>query len=371
MGCTELATALNNIAAQLACICAAMGTTNCQTQPQDAGYDGQAQYDDYISDVEEDVGGVPGGFGTWAAWKAAKCKGAQRLVDDIVSATTDIGMRLTSGILITFTLLNGLLLLTVITAPISMVLQLAITMVAIAANYAAEEVTGWLIEHKPSLVCEIYLSETTSEAHQRITAYINDNWAAESSEQPTKQMFNYQTLSSIFDGTMRDYTVWEGDYSETYCTACEELEEGVEFLWEWPACPGPHFVDGGVCESGRLCFNGDIDDAHQQHIVTDATFNQMTLEIRFRSSQGTGWTVGGIAIQRWDTGLDDWVGEGYLSANTSEDAGVLNTCLDTFPIAPPAAGGLYRAVLQGAAGQHGSSPYPVQFEYARVKYETV
>ena len=371
MGCTEIATALNNIAAQLACICQGMGTASVQTQPQDDGYSGQQQYDDYISDVEEDVGGVPGGFPSWAAWKIAKCKGAQRLIDDIISATTDIGMRLTSGILITFTLLNGLLLLTVITAPISMVLQLAITMVAIAANYVYEEVTGWLITHKQSLVCEIYLSETTSEAHQRITAYINDHWSVASSNEPTKQMFNWQTLSSIFDGTMRDYTDWEGDYSETYCTTCVALEEDVEFTWTWPPCPGAHFQDGGVCENSRLCFNGDVADAHQQHIVTAGTWNQVTLECRFRSKFGAAWTVGWLSVERWDTGLDDWVQEAALPCNTTVAAGQLNTSLVAYPKAPPAAGGLYRAVLEGADGQHDSSPYPLQVEYARVKYETV
>lgn len=371
MGCEELATALNSIAAQLACICQAMATSTCQTQPQDEGYDGQQQYDDYVSDVQEDVGDVPGGFGTWAAWRVAKCKGAQKLVDDVTAATVDIGVRLTSGILITFTLLNGLLLLTVITAPISIVLQLVITLIAVAANYVASDVVDWLVANKQDLVCEIYLSDTTSEAHQRITAYISDNWTPGSSDHPTRQMFNYQTLSSIFDGAMRDYTVWEGDYSETYCTACEELEEGVEFTWTWPPCPGDHFTDGGVCDSGRLCFNGDIDDAHQQHVNTLGTWNNINIEMRYRSRFGSGWTVGFVGVERWDVVLDEWMPTAGQSANNYQPIGDLNVIDVDIPVAPPEPGGLYRCRIAGAAGQHDPSPYPFQVEYVRILYESI
>ncbi|MCK5292651.1 MAG: hypothetical protein KAR39_11635 [Thermoplasmata archaeon] len=346
-----------------------MATANVQGQPADEGYSGQAAYDDYISTVVEDVNPVPGGFGTWDAWRVAKCKGAQRLVDDITATTQEIGVKLTTGILLTFSVLNGLLLLSVITAPISMVLQLVITFAAIAVNYVYEDVTSWLISHKESLVCAIYESATTGEAHQRISAYISDNWDVSSSDQPTRQMFNYQTLSSIFDGAMRDYTEWQGDYSEDYCTSCESLPEGVEFTWTFPPCPGDFFQDGGVCDGGRLCFNGDIDDAHQQHINTMGTFLNIEVEIRFRSRFGSGWTVGAFSIDRWDAILEDWIPEAIVSANTSAAAGNLNTIETDFPQSPPLPGGLYRARLEGADGQHDTSPYPLQVEYARVLYE--
>lgn len=169
-------------------------------------------------------------------------------------------------------------------------------------------------------------------------------------------------------------TAWAtANVTANYCDVCEELETGVEFTWTWPPCPATHHTDGGVCYGAPLvlCFNGDIDDAHQQHVATAGTYNRITLECRFRSKFGAAWTVGWLSVERWDSGLETWVQIAALSLDTDQAAGNLNTVLDTFTQDPVVPGGLYRSVLEGADGQHDTEPYPLAVEYARVKYELI
>lgn len=371
MGCEEMTAAMVQIAAQLNCICTAIQSGLVQSQPQDEGYENQPYYDDYISDVVEDEGTPPGGLPDWDAWRAAKCIGAQKLVDDVGTAIVKMGESVAGGILVTFSVINGILLLTVITIPISIVIQVVTTIVALVASLEYEDVAAWLYEHKEGLVCAIYNAPTASAAYSAVHAYIASGWDAGAGIALVRSLFNYDAISAIFDYTQRNYDDWSGDYSESYCDVCEELPEGVEFIWTWPPCPGTHHPDGGICDDGRLCFNGDTDEAHQQHIVSLGTYNQLTIEIRYRSRFGSGWTVGGVGVEWYDVGGEEWEFVAHLNADNTEPIGDLNVVQDVFPIAPPQAGGLTRDRLHGQTGQHDESPYPLQFEYVRLLYETV
>ena len=371
MGCDDLTTAIEQIAAQLNCICTALNNSMVLAQPQDEGYDGQEYYDDYISSVEADEGTPPGGLVSWDAWHSAVCIGSQKLVDDISSAITTIGESLAGGILVTFSVVNGWLLMTVIALPVALVIQVVTMLIALGVNFVYQDVVAWLSEHKSELVCAIYNATTASNAYSAVRAYIDAEWDAGSGKELVKTMLSYQAISDIFDYTQREFADWQGSYDPLYCSDCEDLPEGVEFVWTWPPCPAAHHQDGGVCSGGRLSFNGDTDYAHQQHLVSLGTYNQVTIEIRYRSKFGSGWTVGGAGVEWFDVGLDDWVIVKHCSADNTEDAGELNTVIDVFPVSPPQAGGLTRTYLHGATGQHDENPYPIQFEYVRILYESV
>ncbi len=368
MGCEDIGIALENIADALDCVCHSLRSMQAQGQPQDDGYSGQRQYDDYTSDVIEDVDPVPGGFGTWDAWRVAKCKGARKMVDDVIAATNDIGQKIASGFLITFTVINGLLLLSVLAAPIAVVIQVVALFISIGIGYAYIDVSTWLGEHKESLVCLIYNAATANAAYDGLRAYIDAQWDISPSKEPTKLFFTYEGLSTIFDGDMRDYTSWEGQYEAGYCSGCSQLELGVAFGWVWPPCQNGSHVDGGVCDGGRLCFNGNISDAHQQHEVDLASWNRVTITTTYRSRFPSGWTVGNVLIDWWDSGVPGWVMVAQSTMNTSEPAGNLNTLVTVVDRAA-VTGGLVRTRVVGQPGQNDTSPYPMQVETIDLLYE--
>jgi len=158
-----------------------------------------------------------------------------------------------------------------------------------------------------------------------------------------------------------------------YCTACDALLEGVEFTFTWPPCPGSYHKDGGVCYGSPsvLCFNANIANAHQMHDVQITDYNQLTIQVKYRSKWGNGWTVGHVAVDVWNAGLEQWDVVDNLTVTTVEDAGVLNDLSDVFVINPAVDGGLHRTRITGQAGQADTEPYPMAVEYVRVKYEDV
>jgi hypothetical protein len=363
MSCSELIDSITSIAAAINCICQMIQSLQAQKQPQDEGYTDQPYYDEYRSTVHEREGDPPGEFATWDDWLVAKCKASQKLVDDAIVANQQIGQQLTSGILITFSGINLLLTLTVISIPVSIVIQIVATLVAIGVNYLYEDVVAWLTEHKESLVCAIYTASNVSAAYSAITAYMAAEWDVSTPSDIVAGMFNYEVLSDIFDGTIRDYELWESGYSESYCDACAETLEGHEFVWQWPPCPNGVFMDGGICYDGRLCFNADIDDAQQQFVNDLDPFNRCNFEVHWRSALGSGFTVGAVYLDRWDTGLEDWVQRAAYSTTNHVAAGELNATGGYSDISPDEHAGLFRIRIAGAAGQHETEPYPMMLEY--------
>lgn len=356
MGCTEMTDALLQMSSNLVCICKALQAAHAKTNIQDPGYTGQEYYDEYITPVIPDDGDPPGGFADWDEWRAYVCKGAQRLVDDARTSVLTIGTQMTTGILITFSLINMLLLLSVIAAPVSIVIQVVTTLVAIGANFIYQDVAAWLSEHKETLVCDIYSATSGPNAYQAAQATIAGEWDAGPGIQVVTAMFNREAISSIFDGTMRDSADWIGDYSEMYCEPCGEYPEGYTWTWTWPPCPAEVFLDGGVCWTGMLCFNGDIDDAHQKVVITLTTFSRIDWTILYKSSKGSGWTVGYATCQMWDDVNKEWDHVSTCTCTTTENAGVQNEQVfqDDFD---PLPAGLYRIVLEGQAAQGDVEPY--------------
>jgi hypothetical protein len=334
-----------------------------QKQPQDDGYTDQPYYDEYKSSVVERTGDPPNGFDTWDDWQVTKCKAAQKLIDDVAAANQKIGAQLTSGILITFSTINLLLTLTVISIPISIVLQIVATLVAIGANYAYAAVVDWLIEHKESLVCAIYTASTVSEAYSAVQAYIAAEWDVSTPSDIVSGMLSYLVLSDIFDGTIRDYDLWQADYDDDYCLLCEEIPTQYLFEWIWPPCPNGSFMDGGICYDGRLSFNGDSDPAHYQFYTALSPFNRVQFSVKWRSALGSTYTVGIVALDRWDPGTTAWIPIAGFSTTNNAGVGELNITSGYSDLDPDESSDLYRWRVQGAAGQHEEDPYPLMLEY--------
>lgn len=367
MGCTEITDALNAMAAQLACICNAMQGQLASTQPSDPGYTDQQYYDEYVSDVIPDEGDPPSGFSTWEEWHAYVCKGAQKVVDDAVTAVYDMGTKLTTGILITFSVINAALLLTVITAPVSMVLQIVTTLIAIGVNFAYEDVAAWLQEHKELLVCSIYSATDAGNAHSSVQAAIAEEWDAGSGVQIVQALFSRDTISRVFDGTMRNEDVWLGDYSEAYCEPCGDFPEGYTFLFTWPPCPSAYFTNGGVCWSGWLSFNGAVPNADQKVVVDLETTNRLDWTLKWTSALGSGFTVGSLQVVHWNTETLDWESFAAPTFTNNVAIGLLN--VQTGGSACPSRdGGLFKLTLTGMPAQGETEPYPFMLQHVEVTF---
>lgn len=367
MGCEELTNAVLGMAAELACICQALQGQLASTQPGDPGYTDQQYYDEYVSPVTPDVGDPPEGFADWDEWHDYVCQGAQKLVDDASRAVTDMGTKLTTGILITFSVINAALLLTVIAAPVSMVIQLVTTLVAIGVNFAYADVAAWLAEHKETLVCDIYTAGSAGAGYAAVQADIADLWDAGPGIQIVQALFNREAVSSVYDGTMRDADDWIGGYTAAYCVPCEEFPEGYTWLWQWPPCPGDVFLDGGVCWSGMLCFNGAVDQATQGLVINLETLSRITYTVKFKSEFSSGWTVAYIKADKWNTTTLQWDGKSTCTCTTSQAAGVQNVINQQDDITP-IDGGLWRLTIEGAPGQSGTEPYPFELQYLEVTF---
>lgn len=370
MGCSELTTALELIAAQLACICQAFQGTLAQTQPLDPGYTDQEYYDEYISAVEAGEGSPPAPFGDWDEWATYVCKGAQKLVDDAAAACLAMGTTLTTGILITFSVINLALLATVIAAPVSIVIQIVTTLVAIGVNFAYTDVVDWLLDNKEALVCSIYSAETAVAGYSAVQAAIANLWDAGPGIQIVQALFNREVVSSVYDGTMRDDTLWIGDYTDAFCVPCGEYPEGYTWTWVWPPCPRAEFIDGGICWSGMHCHAGNIEVSHQQVIISLGSVNRIDFTVLYKSHYASGYTVGHITIHRWDTETLEWVDSENCTCTTSQAAGVQNETTHQTNFSARD-GGLWRVTIRGQVPQEEVEPYPFMVQSLEVTFSLV
>ncbi|GAG57511.1 unnamed protein product, partial [marine sediment metagenome] len=179
--------------------------------------------------------------------------------------------------------INLFLLSTVIGAPVSVVLQIVITLVAIGTNFVYGDVVDWLVDNKESLVCSLYSADTAQNGYGAIQAVIADEWTAGPGIQVVQALFNREVVSAIYDGTLRDDALWIGDYTEDYCVPCGSYPTGYTWTWTWPPCPRDEFIDGGVCWTGMLCFNGNVDHANQKVNVNLATVNRIDFTVLYKS----------------------------------------------------------------------------------------
>jgi hypothetical protein len=358
--------ALLEIASQIQCICSALQSTASMTQPPDEGYTEQPYYDDYTSPVVEDEGDPPGEFPTWDAWRTMKCKAAQKVIDDVGSSVIQMGEKLAGGILITFSVINGLLLLSVISIPVSIVSEVVTVLVALGATMAFSTIAGWLADNKQSLVCAIYTAPTASAARAAVLAAINDNWDCGAGKQIVVDLFNYRVLSDVFDGTVRNYDEWEGGYSDEFCAYCEELPppEGFDFEFEWPPCPNGYFWGCGVCWNGHLNWNGTIDPGDQEYILTGVLYTYIDVWCDWYSCFDTGWTVGNLKIQWWQSGTGPWSTLAQMDLTNLVDAAGLNQKYQRFNV--PTGAGLFRVLVTGQPAQDQTEPYPMELVRIRV-----
>jgi hypothetical protein len=224
-----------DILEQLQCICASLrGLRAQQDWPSGGIFDGQADYDDYQSSVEEDVGDPPPGFATWDEWRVQKCKALQKLFDDVINVFQDLQVIWAAGGSVTFIVLQTVMLGTAIIPPVAIALALVEILAVVAIALWAEEVIDWVQLHKPSLVCAAYNATTEQEARAAVHAYVVSNWDCTMAYNALLYFLNDKVFSDVWDGTMPDYETWQGNYSEDYCDQCAE---GFTYEWDPPADP--------------------------------------------------------------------------------------------------------------------------------------
>lgn len=371
MGCEDLVTALDNIAAQVACLCLKSSSQPTYTPvTQDiVNYfvdDGVARHDNpYPSATVAD--------GDRCAVAQLVWQGAFEWLTELIQPAQDLA---------TDALIP--LVMVLIASWVGPVVFLIPTGVLLAALWRSietwetgefESVKNTLISIKEEVICALYeglvVNAREASKNAREVIYAQD---LAPGDKICLSLLCGPWMVKVADDAWSTPTAWAtSNVTAGYCDECEELEEDTEFTWTWPPCPGTHHKDGGVCYGDPLvkCFHGGIDDAHQQHIVDAVTYNRVDFEIRYRSKFGSGWTVGAVKTEVWDAVGDEWDFVCMLSAHNDQVAGALNTLTDTLVIGPPQDGGLHRSLIEGADGQGDEEPYPFAIEYLRIKYYTV
>lgn len=219
MGCTELETLLAQIRD---CVCALESPSYHGEPPAE----GQEDYDDYTSVVEEDEGDPPEGFEDWDDWRTSKCKSAQKYIDDMIDIAERWTSWYTAGGVATFAILNTLLIPSAIAPPLMVVILIVEALLALGADLLGQEVENWLAEHKQGLVCAIYDAPNVSAAQTNLRDYVDQEWDCAAGPTGVYYLWGNRALSRIFDGTMKDYEDWQGNYSATYCSACAGWIQG-------------------------------------------------------------------------------------------------------------------------------------------------
>lgn len=233
--CTDIAT-------QLACICDAISGLQASAGTQGLpAAEGQADYDDYTSPVVEDVGDPPVAFATWDDWRTSKCKSAQKYIDDLVAACNTISQVSTAGTVVTFAILNTVLIASTIAPPLALVIIIVEALAALGTDLMGTAVGAWLVEHKANLVCRIYNADDVATARQELQAYIDEEWDVVAGPQAVEYLLGRRAISRIYDGTMPDYDDWQAGYSDSYCDACLEPIVGTDW-WAMPLDQEQHTI---------------------------------------------------------------------------------------------------------------------------------
>lgn len=219
MNCEDFTALLEQIAE---CVCA----TAKQVYHGEPAGEGQEDYDDYTSPVEEGEGDPPGEFEDWDDWRVSKCKSAQKYIDDMIDVAERWTVWYTAGGAATFAILNTLLLPTTIAPPLMVVILLVEALLTYGADLMGEEVEAWLTDHKSDLVCAIYTAPTTDAAKSALQDYVDAEWDCVAGPQAVQYLWGNRALSRVFDGTMPNYEVWQADYSASYCALCSGWIQG-------------------------------------------------------------------------------------------------------------------------------------------------
>jgi hypothetical protein len=368
MSCEEIGEQLGRMGDALECICHTIGVLATAGQPADPGYEEQPYYDDRPCDVTPHVGNPPPPFLNWEEWDVYVCIAAQKLVDDLRDAVIEMGVAIRSGTIVSFSVVNGWLVLTVISIPVSIVILVVTILIALGITWAYEAVVTWIEEHKTGLVCAIYNGTDMTSAYDAVQAYIADNWDAGSGQNLVQSLITRTVIGEIYEGLARGYTAWSGGYSEEFCLYCEELPHGEILTETWPPCPADMFLDGGVCYNGRLSFNADVDPAHQPYIVDLTEYTKLHIETTWHSRFNAGWTVGSVVVHRWDAEGNDWSYVWQHTLTNTVDAGGENWDDEMHEFGASLPGGLHRIVLQGQEGQHDVDPYPMMLDAVSVTW---
>lgn len=238
-----------------------------------------------------------------------------------------------------------------------------------------ESVQNAYESYKTELVCAVYdgLATNYRQAEQNALEVIGD---MEGVGYVDKVLFHTifspwaMHLAQIAYDNETDWAV--ANVVEGFCTACQEPLYGHWLETDWPPCPDSqnYFLDGGVCwlygADNRLCFNGDIPSAHCPFETNLYPFNRVEFYVSYYSKFGSGFTVGGFAVDKWDTETETWVQIANQALTTSQPAGTLNISTSDVDITEEGEG-LYRMRIGGMAGQHDEAPYPLMMNHTKMR----
>jgi hypothetical protein len=236
MACTDIETLLEAIRD---CVCTAARNEGA---PALTPIDGQPDYDNYDSDVEEGEGDPPGELEDWEAWEVYRCKAAQMILDDVYNTVQNWEEWATLAGSITFAAVETALVGSLVGIPLAIVMLIVAFFTTNLVDWVWDNVLTWLLNNKQALVCEIVNSATAAAARTAVHQYIEDEWPYTQRYEVLQWAFSKRVVAYAFDADMPDYATRQSSYSASYCDPCVEPEIGSDW-WAMPLSPEGNTIE--------------------------------------------------------------------------------------------------------------------------------
>lgn len=363
MGCPDIVTQLQAIAANLACLCSASSSWTLGQTPMPQLIDGYLETDAL---VPEDS------YGDDTAADSERCALAQLVYAQNWEFLTEIlqpaGVG-TIAILLpaAMTALATFIGTPILGIPVGTITTAISALIAIDVAGSVDDVQNTITAAKEELVCALSdgLTMDYRAAAAAAEAVINDLAGLTSIDKIfTRLMFSPWAIA-LAQKALDNATTWALlNVDPDFCDDCEPDPDLFVREWNFPPCPGI-WAGGFPCSSyGGPGLNGSA------VIATTPSFTlshmpanlDVRVECDFFSKFGYGWTVGYVNIQYWDD--PDWVTRWTCTCTTLEPVGTATFAFSEGDDSPRV-GDLFRVRLGGQPGQGDTDPWP--FNPVRVK----
>ena len=360
MGCTDITTALNNIAAQVACLCnvsrqARQYTPTTQDIVNYYVTEGDARYDDpYPQETVIDE--------KRCAVAQLVHRGAYEWLTEVIQPAQDMATDfLVPMVIAIIALWCGP---AVFNIPTGTLLAAIWRSIEVWETGELENVVNTLMSIKEEVICAVYegllVDAQTAAANARDVIYEQD---LAMGDKICLSLLCGSWMIAAAAAAWEEQTSWATtNVTPGYCEICAQVAWPYYRSYYWPPCPGV-WTGGFPCSSRSLPGINQDEDGYSPEfellsIVEDVI---ITIECDWYSSEAIAWTVGYITLQYWDTVGEDWLNIWSFAATNTAAAGVLNTDEQTSsPETIPY--NLLRWKIGGQLGQGAIDPYPFEPE---------
>lgn len=358
MGCEDITTALNEIAAQVACLCYQA------RNPPDYTPASQGTIEHYITEEQLQYNNP---FPAATVVDEERCAVSQLLFQGAYEWLTELVqpvMDMTSDILMpmAMVLVASWCGATIILLPAGIVLAAIWRLIETWESGEMENVTNTLLSLKDEIICAVYEgllidAQTASESVK--TIIYEQNLAL--GDKICLSLLCGPWMIGAAQAAWDEQSAWALiNTTPGYCEICAQVVWPYFRSYYWPPCPGT-WSGGFPCSSRSLPGinedeNGNSPEFELLSIAEDVI---ITVGCDWYSSEAIAWTVGYVTLQEYNTVVPEWQNVWSHACTNTATPGNLNQNEDTSPPQTITYNQL-RWRIGGQAGQGAIDPYPFE-----------